>query len=145
MRVKVNENAAQHYVARCYRHANPQCGKLHNEEYEAMLQQVQGQWLEVETEHLFRDQFNTGPVPGVSEHGLRLTVADVTEIEDDVRAGVIKCDWCFGYDHDKDGKCDKCGKTDFLRPLDPISPVSLEERVNAKTRELADALHAMQR
>lgn len=86
-----------------------------------MLEKIKGQWVEVETEHLFADQFNTVPIPGVSEQGLRLMIEDVEEIEDDVRQGVVKCGWCAGYDKDGDGRCDKCGKAEYLRPLNPIT------------------------
>lgn len=122
MRVKVHENAALNYVERCYRHARPQCGMLHRPEWEAMLEKIQGQWVEVETDHLFRDQFNTAPIPGVSEQGMRLMVEDITAIEDDARIGVIKCRWCYGYDDG--GTCGKCGKTEYLEPINPISPVA---------------------
>ena len=122
MRIKLNDNAATHYVRRCYRHAHPQCGQLHRPDFEAMLKAVEGQWLEVETDHLFSDQFNTAPIPGVSENGLRIMVSDIVEIEDDARIGVVKCNWCGGYDHDHDGACDKCGSIDYLKPLKVISP-----------------------
>lgn len=89
-----------------------------------MLEAVQGQWLEVETEHLFHDQFNVAPIPGVSDLGLRLMIEDIVAIEDDIRQGVVKCQWCYGYDHNHDGKCDKCGKTEHLSDLNPISPVA---------------------
>ncbi len=121
MRVKVYHNAAEHYIRRCYRNAHPTCGRLHSPEFAETLRKVEGQWLEVETEHLFRDQFNTAPVPGVSPSGLRLMIEDVEAIEDDVRQGVIKCNWCYGYDRDGDDKCDQCGKSEYLHPLDPIT------------------------
>ena len=76
-------------------------------------------WLEVETEHLFSDQFNTAPIQNVSENGVRIMIEDVVEIKDDVRDGVVKCQWCYGYDKDNDGACDKCGKTEYLKPLNP--------------------------
>lgn len=123
MRIKLHENAASNYVCRCYRGANPQSGMLHRPEWEKMLKNIEGLWLEVETEHLFRDQFNTAPIPGVSENGMRIMIGDVSEIEDDIRADVIKCRWCYGYD-DGTGKCGECGKTDYLEPLNPISPVA---------------------
>lgn len=122
MRIKVQDNAAQNYITRCYSKANPRCGMLHNPKWVETLKQVEGQWLEVETEHLFGDQFNTVPIPGVSDNGLRLMVQDISEIEDDVREGVIKCRWCYGYDHDNDGMCDKCGRGDYLHKLNPIGP-----------------------
>lgn len=121
MKVKVYHNAAENYHRRCYKGAHPQCGMLHRPEWEAMLKKIEGQWIEVETEHLFRDQFNTVPIPGVSEQGMRLMIEDVEEIEGDVRQGVVKCNWCYGYDRDKDGKCDKCGKGEYLSPLNPIT------------------------
>lgn len=121
MRIKLYSEAASHYVTRCYRGAHPQCGQLHNPKWQKMLEAVQGTWLEVETEHLFRDQFNTAPIPGVSENGMRVMIEDVEAIENDVRQGVVKCQWCYGYDHDHDGKCDKCGKSEYLRDLDAIT------------------------
>jgi len=127
MRIHIREGAARFYVQRCYRHAHPQCGQIHNPEWATMLRAVEGTWLEVETEHLFSDQFNTAPVEGVSESGMRIMLEDIDEIEDDVRQGVVKCQWCFGYDHDGDGKCDKCGKTEHLHPLNPLSPVAKEK------------------
>ena len=84
MRIKLDDNAASNYVTRCYRNASPSCGMLHNPEFSAMLEKVQGKWLEVETDYLFEDQFNTAPIPGVSELGLRVMAEDVAEIENDV-------------------------------------------------------------
>ena len=89
MRVKIREDAAAAYVRRCYAHAHPQCGRLHSPEFADMLRAVQGQWLEVETDWLFRDQFNTVPIPGVTENGLRVMVSDIDEVEDDVRPGRV--------------------------------------------------------
>ena len=124
MKIRVRQNAAAAYVHRCYRHAHPACGMLHRPEFAEMLRKLEGQWLEVETKHLFSDQFNTAPIPGVSDQGLRLMVQDIDAIEGDVRDGVIKCNWCGGYDHDHDGACDGCGKSEYLEPLRPISPVA---------------------
>jgi len=98
---------------------------LHRPEWEKMLEAIEGQWLEVETEHLFRDQFNTAPIPGISENGMRIMIEDISEIEDDIRGDVIKCHWCGGY-ADGSGKCGKCDRTDHLEPLDPISPVAIK-------------------
>ena len=61
----------------------------------AILRQIQGEWIEVEPHHLFKDQFNTVALPverglhltgGFLPHGgLRLMADDVAEIEDDLR------------------------------------------------------------
>ena len=95
MQILINENAAGNYIKRCYKHARPEAYGLHNENFYNILKNVQGNWLSVETEHLFSDQFNTAPIDGV------------------------KCQWCYGYDKDNDGACDKCGKTEYLKPLNP--------------------------
>lgn len=89
MRIRLHANAAAAYVRRCYKRAHPQCGMLHRPEWKDMLEKVEGQWLEVETDYLFDAQFNTAPIPGVSEHGMRLMAEDVAEIEDDVRPGRV--------------------------------------------------------
>jgi hypothetical protein len=123
MRIRLNDKAATHYVTRCYRHAHPQCGMLHSPKFAKMLEAVEGQWLEVETDHLFNDQFNTAPIPGVSENGLRLMLGDIVAIEDDARIGVVKCAWCAGYDHNHDEACDNCGKSEYLHELKPLSPI----------------------
>ena len=128
MKVKVSEGAARHYMTRCYQHAPPQCGMLHRPEWVKILEVVEGKWLEVEIEHLFRDQFNTAPIPGVSENGLRLMVEDISAIRDDVRQGVIKCQWCYGYSSPNFPVCLSCGKTEHLRPLNPISPIERGEK-----------------
>jgi len=127
MRVHVNPNAARNYVRRCYRHAHPACGMLHSIEFMQMLEQVQGQWLEVETKFLFADQFNTGPIPGVSESGLRLMIGDVDAIENDVRPGRQRCQW-RGAQSPVGGPCSKCNRDDHLFPFqtNPQRP----ERVN---------------
>jgi rRNA maturation endonuclease Nob1 len=50
---------------------------------------------------------------------LRVMQSDVVAIVNDVRNNVVKCQWCYGYDTDNDGKCDRCGKDDYLAPLMP--------------------------
>lgn len=87
MQIKLFKEAAANYVRRCYRHAHPSCGMLHRPEWADMLRKVEGKWLEVETEYLFADQFNTAPIQGVSESGMRIMGEDVEEVRGDVRPG----------------------------------------------------------
>jgi hypothetical protein len=54
-------------------------------EYGRMLEKVNGMTLEVETKYLFKDQFNTAPIPGVTELGLRVMEEYVEEVIDDER------------------------------------------------------------
>ena len=56
-----------------------------------MLKQIEGMIVEVETEQLFKDQFNTVPVPNVSENGLRIMQNLVKEVIDDIRPQMMRC------------------------------------------------------
>lgn len=87
MKVKLFKDAASKYVQRCYKGARPDCGMLHKPEWEKMLSKVQGKWLTVETDFLFADQFNTIPIKGVSDLGIRVTFDDVEAVKDDIRIG----------------------------------------------------------
>jgi hypothetical protein len=60
-------------------------GSVEADRYRKMMQAVAGKWLEVETRHLFQDQFNTVPIKGVSEHGLRVMACHVERIWCDFR------------------------------------------------------------
>lgn len=120
MKILLHENAAANYVHSCYKGARPDCARLHSEEFYEMLKKVQGKWLEVETDHLFNDQFNTAPIEGVSPLGLRVAHSEVAAIEGDIRQGIKKCYWCFGYDRTGAGFCDKCGKSEHLTPMKPL-------------------------
>lgn len=120
MKIRLNDNAASNYVTRCYKGAHPACGRLHNEEFAGMLKKVQGKWLKVETDHLFNDQFNTAPIKGVTALGLRVMHADVAEIKGDIRKGIKKCRWCYGYDRENKGICDKCGSAEHLEEMKPL-------------------------
>ena len=61
-------------------------GSIETDEYRKKLQDLAGQWVDVETEHVFGDQFNTSE--------LRVMISNVAEIKDDVRIGAIKCQYC---------------------------------------------------
>jgi len=39
------------------------------------------------------------------------------EIKDDIRQGLKKCQFCFGLDKNKDGACDRCGRTNYLETI----------------------------
>ncbi len=121
MEILIHENAANNYFRRCYRGTQPNAVGLHNEGFYNILKGLQGKWVEVDTTHLFTDQFNTVVIEGVTASGARINLADVVEIKDDVRHGLQKCVWCYGYDHNHDGLCDRCEQSKYL--VDLISPV----------------------
>lgn len=121
MRIKIKADAGVIYYRECYRHASPQCGMLHRPEFVKMLEQVQGAWLTVETKHLFKDQFNTAPVEGVSESGLRIMENCVEEVEDDERIGKVRCNYCG---HRQEGRtndvCNHCITTGYMEDICPV-------------------------
>ena len=117
MEILIKENAANNYMRRCYKGTRPDAVGLHSENVYNVLKNLEGKWVEVETTHLFANQFNTVPVKGLTGSGARIDMADVAEIKDDVRHGVYKCTWCYGYDHNKDGICDRCEQSKYLAPL----------------------------
>jgi len=121
MEILIHENAANNYFRRCYRGTQPNAVGLHNEGFYNILKGLQGKWVEVDTTHLFTDQFNTVVIEGVTGSGARINLADVVEIKDDVRHGLQKCVWCYGYDHNHDGLCDRCEQSKYL--VDLIPPV----------------------
>ncbi len=77
MKIQIHPNACANYIARCYRHNRHSQNMLHNAAFADKLRKVQGEWLEVDTTHLFSDQFNTVAIEGVTEHGLRVMQSDV--------------------------------------------------------------------
>ena len=83
------------------------------DKYRKRLKALAGQWLEVETEHCFGDQFNCPPESEDHENGLRVMLSNVAAVEDDVRPGAVKCLYC-GYqqldtaDEDVMSDCPRC-------------------------------------
>ena len=115
MRIHVREDATARYMRRTYK-------GVRSSEWCKTLTQVEGTWLDVETEFLFRDQFNTVPIDGISESGLRIMLEDIDAIEDDVRQDTRKCFWCGTMGTMADTQCPKCSKTAEFRPFNPKSP-----------------------
>lgn len=110
MKIRIRDNASALYV---------QGQKFAvNWEWAKQLEQIQGMTLEVETEFLFKDQFNTGPIEGVSGQGMRVMVGSVAEIIDDIRPRKMRCQWC-GKISDIGNICEHCKKTKYLERLSP--------------------------
>lgn len=109
MKVKVREDAKMAYIG----YMVHTCHSGYSNEWAATLEKVQGMTIEIETDHLFVDQFNTVPIPGVSDNGLRLMNRDVSEVIDDIRPLKMKCSWC-GKTADIGDICPKCGKVEYL-------------------------------
>ena len=84
MKIKIRKDAKAIYISS----AN---SSLVDWRWADILEKIAGKTIEVETEYLFKDQFNTVPIPGVAEKGLRIMQNLVEEVIDDVRPGKTKC------------------------------------------------------
>ena len=82
MKIRIFKEASAIYMRSCYKGAPASCGMLHNPSYYEALKRVEGCVLDVETDYLFTDQFNT--------EKLRIMANVVTEVIDDERIGKIK-------------------------------------------------------
>jgi hypothetical protein len=80
------------------------------------IKEIEGQWVEVETEHLFNNQYN---VTTPSGHGLRIMQHHVIDVEEDERIGRMKCHYC-GKHSDISQVCVHCGESKYLRPFDVL-------------------------
>lgn len=111
MKIKIRQNARAHYISDCVRKESI------NWKWADTLEKVQGMELEVETDFLFKDQYNTAPIPEIGIPGLRIMQRDILEVIDDVRLGMSRCGWC-GKSTKQDNPCWNCGKTEYLEPVD---------------------------
>ncbi len=132
MQIKIHQDAKSKYIGK---HAV--CGTI-NWDWAYLLEVLQGETLEVETEHLFHDQYNTGPVAKdrveplmarldecrsqqtrdyvhkiLTGSGMRVMWGSVAEVIDDVRPGMMRCQWCGKCASVADA-CPKCSKSDYL-------------------------------
>jgi len=120
MRVKIHPEAV------AYRKAQVASGHPQpNQHWLDCLAVIQGQWVEVETRHLFDDQFNLVPTKG-SPNGLRVMARDVCEVQGEFRSKVTKCRWCGTCHLSVVRVCSKCGNLDWLELLKPAPVRSLK-------------------
>ena len=142
MKIKIKDNAASIYWA-------PKCNEQyvpseHERKYRDMLELVQGKELEVETEYLFCDQYNTVPIEGVAENGMRIMEESVEYVIDDIRDFVGVCGYCGNQTRDKtEGICRKCLDSAYLdentirKGLTRIVPVGTK-RISGQREPLSD-------
>ena len=83
--------------------------------WDRVIASIAGRWLEVETDFLFDNQFNTAPTEG-HDQGLRISSHYVEEIKGDARDGREFCTYCHGNGPAGE-KCDRCGRAESLRPF----------------------------
>lgn len=62
--------------------------KIKENTYNRDLQEIKGTWQEVDTTHLFLDQYN------LKNYEYRILDKDVEAVKDDIRDGIIQCGYC---------------------------------------------------
>lgn len=83
MKIIIAEDAARYY-----RLTNIHKFGQYSQEHYDKLEKLQNQELEVETTHLFADQFNVGPIHNISTNGMRIMGQNVYRVIDDERIGL---------------------------------------------------------
>jgi hypothetical protein len=114
MKIKIKDNASKIYwnnMNTTYRGAAVPPKSMMN--FGNMLEKINGMTIEVDTKYLFEDQFNTVPIPGVSELGMRIMEEYVEKVIDDERPGKARCNWC-GNTSKSTMVCNKCYKSEYL-------------------------------
>lgn len=84
--------------------------------WEDILFRISGKVLEVDTEELFKHEFNTKPIKGISEMGIRIPETYVEKVINDIRPGKARCELC-NRTSESDKVCTHCGRSDYLEPF----------------------------
>ena len=113
MKILIRKDAVDLYVKD---HTDYNGEYFGDDEWERTLEFIAGKEVEVDTDMLFKDEFNTMPIPGVSEEGIRVPIEYVTKIINDKRHGKARCDFCNEVSNSTE-KCTNCGRTDYLEPF----------------------------
>ncbi|KAB7662870.1 hypothetical protein [Bacillus sp. B1-b2] len=113
MKIVVRRNALELYINQ---HTDTQGHYTGKDNWEIIMKQIAGKELEVDTESLFKYEFNTKEIIGVSKRGIRISDLYVEQILDDARIGKARCDYC---EHTSNALqyCTHCGRTDCLEPF----------------------------
>lgn len=124
MRLKIKSNAKDLYYAglRANRSRNVGFTKAENT-FGDIIKKIQSTWVEVDTDFIWDDQYNTVSIVGVSKNGIRILdfnneqeFSIIDTIEGDVRLHRLKCSKCGHYERNpakypttrQTGKCWWC-------------------------------------
>ncbi len=114
MKLKIKEDAGNIYAKNYYKgKSSTCCMPAVTREYADKITAIQGMTIEIETQYLWDDQFNTAPIEGISETGLRILDFEgersiIEEVLNDVRPLRHKCDKCGNYMRIGDATINKC-------------------------------------
>jgi hypothetical protein len=135
MEIKIKDNA--HELYRAYVNTGHE---MYSDKWYEILKAVVGKTLVVETKYLFKDQFNTAPIEGVSELGLRVMARYVDEVIDDEREYMLRCTYCgqmSEVSYVTSRRCPHCNEGDYLEPLSNSARVSYDYKMRAKAERAA--------
>jgi len=113
MLIKIRSNAHDLYADR----VNTGNYMRFNDEWYNQLKLISGKTIKVDTKHLFRDQFNTVPIEGVSKNGMRIGSESVEEVIDDEREWMLRCTYCGQMSEVSwvtSERCPHCNEGDYL-------------------------------
>lgn len=116
MQIVIRSDAAKVYASECGRHG----GVNWNRNWYETLQKVEGMTLDVETNYLFSDQYNTVPIPGVSDNGLRIMDDVVEAVINDAREGRKFCQYCHHHNDIDAVECHYCNSIDYFKKFKPF-------------------------
>ena len=127
MYIKIKENASKLYQEEYPLRYKRGEGKIrdpqYNREWYLLLKKIEGKIIEVDTQYLFKDQFNTIPIPEISKDGLRIMENLVEKVINDQRPNYYRCNWCGHKTPKTSPECENCGKSEYLEDLYPRSKI----------------------
>lgn len=113
MKIKICSNALEKYVEDNTDYFGSYVG---NDYWERIMSKIQGKVLDVNTEFLFKYEYEIDPIKGVCEDHIRITDEYVEEVIDDARYGKARCDFCNSISDDTD-VCTVCNRRGYLESL----------------------------
>lgn len=95
MKVYVRERAGQLFIAGLV--SNRTVPNAKAERFSVILDAIAGRWVEVDTKHLFANQYTTVAIPGVTALGARVMERDILAVAGDHRPWRVWCAFCWGH------------------------------------------------
>lgn len=142
MRIHIRADVCKVYWSEINARGLRYCPTNEEHKFGDMLRAIADTWVEVDTQYLFSNQYNTVPIAGVSESGLRLHDRHIDEIEGDTRDNVGCCGFCGNQTTGTiTGICKACLDSEYLDEktllsgLTRIQPVSSNEKRQPLTAE----------
>jgi hypothetical protein len=113
VKIRIRKDAAELYIQEHTDWNGTYNGK---DKWERALKKLAGKIIEVDTEMLFKHEFNTKPIPGITKKGIRIMEEYVEEVIDDERKGKAYCELCNKVSNSVE-VCPTCGKSEYLEPF----------------------------